>query len=273
MPGGGPALEGDRWIESQHPTEIRRRKPFLVDNHILGKCFREKFIEGLRRLFQRGELKLEGVWSELLVADARDEWIDGLETIDWNVFIEGPPNEQSNPEHVLKYLARYMTGGPIADSRLISHEAGEVTFWARNKDKRRGNPSEPFTLKGVEFVRRWSIHILPKGFTKTRRYGGFSGGKCSVYLEHCRKLLGIAEELPEVVAADEAGDEATESVALRCGRCNCELINIQSTQRPSWRTVFERLYTATDVYSPMWHSGHVAPRFSTSSPRPWQPDG
>jgi hypothetical protein len=261
VPGGGPALEGGRWIDSQ--------KPYLVDNAILGKCFREKFIHGLRRLFECGELKLEGAWSDLLVADARDQWIDGLETIDWNVFIEGPPNAQSNPEHVLKYLARYMMGGPIADSRLISHEADKVTFSARSKDKRRGNSSEPFTLDGVEFVRRWSMHILPKGFTKTRRYGGYSGGKCSVYLEQCRDLLGLDDELTEVVATEEAA----EFEPLRCGRCNCELVHILSNKRPSWQVVFERLYALPNVYSPMWHNAHVGSRFATSSPRPWQPDG
>lgn len=87
------------------------------------------------------------------------------------------------------------------------------------------------------------------------------------------KLLGIAEELPEVVAADEAGDEATDSEPLRCGRCNCELINIQSTKRRGLRKVFERLYARPNVYSPMWHVGYVAAKYSTSSPRPWQPDG
>jgi hypothetical protein len=244
----------------------------LVDNRLLGKCFREKFIQGLRRLFQRGELKLEGAWSELLDANERDAWIDGLETIDWNVFVQGPPNGQSDPEQVLKYLARYMTGGPISDSRLISLQNDVVTFWARSKNKRNGNQPEPFPLHGVEFVRRWSMHIAPKGFTKTRRYGGFSGGKYKDYLQHCRELLGIEEELeelPEVVAAIEG----TESEPRKCPRCQCELQLIQATTRPSWRKVFERLYSVPDAYSPMWHIGNLQANFPTPSPRPWQPDG
>ena len=55
-------------------------------------------------MFKRGELKLAGAWSDLLNADARDAWIAGLETIDWNVFVEGPPGGQSDPKQVLKYL-------------------------------------------------------------------------------------------------------------------------------------------------------------------------
>jgi hypothetical protein len=66
---------------------------------------------------------------------------------------------QARPEQVLKYLARYLTGGPISDRRLIEHQDGKITFWARSHDKRAGNPSKPYTLSGVEFTRRWSLHI------------------------------------------------------------------------------------------------------------------
>lgn len=200
-------------------------------------------------MFQRGELKLEGVWADLLHPDQRDDWISGLETIDWNVFVEGPPDGKSDPKQVLMYLARYMTGGPISDARLISHQNDEVTFWARSKDKRAGNPSEPFTLKCVEFVRRWAMHILPKAFTKTRRYGGFSGAKCKDYLQHCRELLSIVPEAPEPVAA-QLGSESND---LKCPKCQCELELVKSTTRPSWRKVFERLYRDPEAYSPMWH--------------------
>ena len=64
---------------------------------------------------------------------------------------------------MLKYLARYMTGGPISDRRIIRDENDRVTFWARSKDKAAGNPSRPFPLPGKEFVRRWSMHILAQG--------------------------------------------------------------------------------------------------------------
>jgi hypothetical protein len=75
--------------------------------------------------------------------------------------------------YVLKYLARYMTGGPISDRRIISDAASKVTFWARSKEKATGNQSQPFSLQGREFVRRWAMHILPKGYTRSRSYGGY----------------------------------------------------------------------------------------------------
>ena len=82
--------------------------------------------------------------------------------------------------------------------------------------------------------------------------------------------VGVAangtEELPEVVAANEA----TESEPRKCPRCQCELQLIQATTRPSWREVFERLYSSPDAYSPMWHIGNLQANFPTPSPRPWQ---
>ena len=103
----------------------------------------------------------------------------------------------------MKYLARYLTGGPIADKRLISDDGserdGRVTFWARGKQKstrqRHKNRSEPYELSGQEFVRRWSMHILPKGYTRSRSYGGYHASKREAYLDRCRTLLGYAPTL------------------------------------------------------------------------------
>jgi len=66
-----------------------------------------------------------------------------------------------------------MTGGPISDRRLVSHEDGGVTFSARvGKTHGGSDETEDVPLSGTEFVRRWAMHILPKGYTKSRRFGG-----------------------------------------------------------------------------------------------------
>ena len=142
-------------------------KPFLVDNKRLGWQFRDAFIAGVTRLQKAGKLKV--VDSVVL-----KETLATLKLIDWVVFIEGPPKPDSKPEHVLKYLARYITGGPVANSRLIANEAGDVTFWARSTDKSKKGERVKVTYRGVEFVRRWTLHILPKGFTRSRFFGGWS---------------------------------------------------------------------------------------------------
>jgi hypothetical protein len=145
---------------------------------------------------RKGKLRLEDEWSKLQDPETLEAWLDEITATDWNVFIEGPPNGKSEPTDVLKYLARYMTGGPISDRRLISNEEGVVTFWARSKDKGNGNKSEPYPLRGTEFVRRWVMHILPKGYTRSRAYGGYHGTKRVEYLERCRNLLGITNDEP-----------------------------------------------------------------------------
>ena len=148
---------------------------------------------------------------------------------------------------MVKYLARYLTGGPISDGRLISHEQGEVTFWARSKNKQTGNRPRPFPLPGVEFVRRWSMHILPKGFTKTRCYGGFSCRHRQDYLQRCRQLLRIAEDEPQTPPPLE--DELPETTRT-CPRCQDKMVCVSSTPRPSWRELFREHATCPLWYQP-----------------------
>ncbi len=222
-----------------------------MDNVELGRKFREHFVNGLRRLVRTEKLRLEGEWSKLKDPSRLEAWLDELTATDWNVFIEGPPNGKSQPTHVLKYLARYMTGGPISDRRLISDDGSVVTFWARSKEKSTGNKPQPFPLRGAEFVRRWSMHILPKGYTRSRSYGGYHGTKRKDYLERCRALLGIT-------AADHANTsdpiEAADRTLPTCTRCEIPMECIDQQARPSWKKIFERdIYADPAIYSPMHH--------------------
>ena len=217
----------------------------------MGQSFREHFVDGLRRLVLKGKLHLDGEWFRLQDPTKLEVWLDELTATDWNVFVEGPPHGQSRPTDVLKYLARYMTGGPISDRRLISDEDSVVRFWARSKDKRKGNPSEPFPLKGTEFVRRWAMHILPKGYTRSRAYGGYHGTKRAVYLDRCRELLGIAVDDP--ARTDDCLD-CREPSEPTCPRCEIPMISIFRQSRPSWKKIFERaIYAEPGIYSPMHH--------------------
>ena len=120
-----------------------------MDNTRLGWQFRDAFIAGVERLQKAGKLKV----LDLVVLKAT---LTRLKLIDWVVFIEGPPTPESKAEHVLKYLARYITGGPIANSRLIANEASEVSFWARSTDKSKKGERVKVSYSGVEFVRHWT---------------------------------------------------------------------------------------------------------------------
>ena len=250
VPGGGPGLDGQQWIASRHPKQGRRRKPFLVDNEELGRLFRKAFVEGLCRLVKRGALRLEGDWSRLQDPGQLNTWLKDLEQTDWNVFVEGPPKEKSDPRQVLKYLARYLTGGPISNRRMVRDDGGMVTFTARSKDKKAGNPVIEIQLPGHEFVRCWSLHILPKGFTKSRSYGGYHPGQRHAYLEACRRLLPQVENPPDTSRSSKPTMES--EPRFLCPRCDVAMDLIASKPRPSWRDVFHvRSYSRHTMVLPI----------------------
>jgi hypothetical protein len=170
------------------------------------------------------------------------------------VFIEGPPHGQSRPEHVLKCLARYLTGGPISDRRIIRDEEGRVTFWARSKDKSQKNRSRPFPLPGKEFVRRWAMHILPKGYTRSRQFDGCHGRKRAAYLACCQALLTKSLPAGASSVTQPSAPPSSEPSPLSCPRCKVPLHCIDQQRRPSWKTIFDRsIYDDATLYSPMHH--------------------
>jgi hypothetical protein len=131
VPGGGPSVNYDNdpcWITARDVTRPwRTEKPSLVDNVALGRTFRDKFVRGLGWLIRHGKLKLADEWQQLHNPNLLRRWLKKLKETDWNVFIQGPPHGQSDPRQVIKYLTRYMTGGPISDHRIESDEGG----WSR----------------------------------------------------------------------------------------------------------------------------------------------
>ncbi len=264
VPGGGPSLSAEgRWIRSRRrsPKPGDARRPWLVDADTLRTEFRRVFLQGLKRLHRRGELRLRDDWSHLQDEAAFAAWLKPLEQIAWVTYIEPPPCETSSPQHVLKYLARYLTGGPISDGRLIAHEDGTITFSARSGRTRGGDPAdvEAVTLKGAKFVRRWCLHILPKGFVKTRRFGGYSNHHCQRYLAECHSLLPAAGDTSSDVTSDgtasegtpltcaESNDVSTDGTGRVCPACGRPLLLLSQGDRPGWAAVM------ASPHRPVWY--------------------
>jgi hypothetical protein len=278
VPGGGPSLDEKHWNNAVHPKQRRRTKPYLTDNVELGRMFRKHFVRGLKRLLQQEQLQIGGSVEFLNDIQQRRAWLEELESGDWNIFIEGPPTvkrgKPSQPGNMVRYLARYLTGGPISEKRIIEGTQDEVTFWARPK---RGKPTDKsagsrgmakpqkLRLTARQFMQRWSLHILPKGFTKSRWYGGYHGTRRREYLKLCRRLLNINEgEQADEPPVDEA-DESTAEPAKRCPHCDYELTLVSHSPRPSWSEVFEKRIYQTDAYSPQLHI------YLGRAPPSWQP--
>ncbi len=157
VPGSGPSLDGKRWIECRQEWSRKRKKmePFLVDNKELGQEFQRLFLDGLSKLAEQGNLELEeSGWIT--------DFIDDLRLQPWVVFIEGPPKPDTPPSQMIKYLTRYLTGGPISNSRIVGERDGRIYFMARSKKK--GSGQTMTSLAAVEFVQQWCLHILPKEF-------------------------------------------------------------------------------------------------------------
>lgn len=263
VPGGGPSLNRpDQWKIARPPTHRTQDRFWLVDADDLRLAFRTTFLAGLRRLQARGELKLDGEWLPLRNAAAFEDWLQPLEAVEWVTYIQAPPTPDTTPDQVLKYLARYMTGGPISDRRLLRHEDGHVTFSARKGTQAGGsNETEDVRIPGAEFVRRWAMHVLPKGYTKTRRFGGYSNHHRQRYMTACRELLPdqqlqpgseAAGETPSTNRADAPIDAPIDEEAWehRCPKCESLLTaslstSTSRTDRPSWRTVMSGLHRPT----------------------------
>ncbi len=235
VPGGGPSLETpETWKTSTAPKNRPWIKKWLVDADVLKERYRERFLKNVRAAHRRGELKLKGEWSRLSDRSSFETWLEPLESKEWVLHIEAPPKD-CVPEQVVKYLARYLTGGPISDRRLVSHEDGQVTFTARKGTTTGGSGElEEVPVSGVEFVRRWSLHILPKGFTKTRRYGGYSNHHRKRYMAECGELLTDRQASTDKPPGDTAEEASREHL---CPKCDSIMTCIDGTDRPSWKNV------------------------------------
>lgn len=256
VPGCGLALDGGAPVFAQRGDDESTRGRYLVDADELRSVYRTQFISGLARLHRRGELRLEGEFELLQHEDVWDSFLDELEGVTWVSFIQPPPVPGQSADQVLKYLARYLGGGPISDHRIRSTDATSVTFLARHGTTSGGDSSkEPMTLSQVEFTRRWCLHILPDGYTRTRRYGMWSNQRRERDLE--RLAIQLAQsDLPLTKDALEFGpfddsDDSTENGSsapeLCCPTCQTALIPHRVTEKPSWSILMN------SGYRPLWY--------------------
>lgn len=260
VPGGGPSLSGDQWKSAQSPPDAENSDDYyLVDAISLREAFRKFAIAHLRRLYRQGRLKLGGKFAYLQDEQAWQAFCDELSEVDWVSFIQPPPTENCSADQVVRYLTRYLTGGPISDSRIIAADADQVTFLAREGRRVGGERMQvPVTLTTLEFVRRWCDHIQPDQLTKTRYFGGWCSRKRTQYQAQCRRLLGVVPE-PEADPADELPSSsgslseatASEESSPQCQACQSRSLRlIGVTAKPSWSSVLTHL----DSRCPEWYA-------------------
>jgi len=184
IPGGALSPDQTRWISS--------RERFLFDVKELSAAFRDRFLHGLKRVRRRGDLALHGQSQGLADPAAWDDLLATLGAKDWVVYSQPP---FAGPEQVVDYLGRYTHRVAIGNHRLLHVGEGEVTFSYR--DRRHAGAQKELTLSGEEFIRRFLLHVLPKGFKRIRHFGLLASRCKQEVLGRCRALLGLAAERPE----------------------------------------------------------------------------
>ena len=158
VPAGGLSLDHTRWIRS-HPR-------FFLPLPVLREVFRGKFVDALKLAFQRGQLHLSGDLARLVQPKFFAAWLRPLFRKNWMVYSKPP---FGGPEYVLQYLGRYTHRVAISNHRLVSLANGQVTF--RWRDSAHHNEQKLMTLALDEFLRRFLLHLLPKGFVRIRHFG------------------------------------------------------------------------------------------------------
>jgi hypothetical protein len=168
--GGGLDVNEPQWIASKHD--------FLFPVQVLSRLFRGKFLAALSQAYERGILECAGGCSELSNPHAFTSLKNELYGMEWVVYAKQP---FGGPSHVFEYLGRYTHRVAISNYRLISMADAGITFATKN--------GKTATLKPLEFIRRFLMHILPRKFVKIRHYGLKAACNVNTKLERARKLI------------------------------------------------------------------------------------
>jgi hypothetical protein len=203
IPAGGLSLDRTRWIRS--------RPRFFLPIPVLRRVFRGKFVAGLKSEFQRGQLHLSGSLAVLAQPKIFASWLRPLFRKDWIIYSKPP---FGGPEYVLHYLGRYTHRVAISNHRLLAFENGAVTF--RWRDSAHNNEQKPMTLSLDEFLRRFLLHLLPKGFVRIRHFGFLASRRRAQLLPLCLAALDSPPAQTET-ATSTAQDMSSHWSCPQCG--------------------------------------------------------
>ncbi len=209
IPAGGISLDRTRWVHTRYP--------FLLPVKVLSRVFRGKFLAGLKRLYRRKQLRCAGPSVALADEKRFRELLRSLHRHDWVVYAKPA---FGGPRQVLRYLGRYTHRVAISNHRLLAFDGERVSF--RWKDYAHGNQPRQMTLLATEFLRRFFLHVLPKGFVRIRHFGLLANRFRAARLRLCRQLLATGP-LPPVSGQVPSADAAI----WHCPHCGTVMIVIQ----------------------------------------------
>ncbi len=226
VPGGGITVDDgkERWVE------LPKKDKFLFPRKVMSNLFRGKFIGLLKKAYYSGQLKLPDTRAELSDARLFELFIDQAVNRRWNVFAKQP---FSGPVEVLLYIGRYTHRVAISNHRIVSIDNGQVLF--EYKDYKDEAKRKITTLSAQEFIRRFLLHVLPKGYHKIHMYGFLANSRRSKNVEKARKLILATHSSIEF--SDELVEEIVKSMEEyridQCAKCEKGSMQIKRGIEPS----------------------------------------
>jgi hypothetical protein len=209
IPAGGIARDHTRWVHPHYPG-------FFLPIRVLRRVFRGKFIAGLKRLYRRKQLRCAGPSAALADEKPFRQLLRRLHRHDWVVYAKPA---FGGPRQVLRYLGRYTHRVAISNHRLVSFDGERVSF--RWKDYTHGSKIRQMTLPATEFLRRFFLHVLPKGFVRIRHFGFLSNRFRATSVQLGRQLLAKAPLLPPPAQVPHT------AAAWHCPHCGAVMIIVR----------------------------------------------
>ena len=206
--GGGLSPDGQRWMAG--------RENYFLPVRVLGQLFRGKFLAGLKNVYQAGNLTLSGSVAHLQDPQQFRRLLATMYRQRWVIYAKPP---FGGAQQVYRYLGRYTHRVAISNARLLACEQGRVTF--RYKDYADNHRVKEMTLDAEEFIRRFLLHVLPRGFVRIRHYGLLAGRNVDTKLAACRQLLGMTAEnaAPDPIADTKPTVPAADAALTECPQC------------------------------------------------------
>jgi hypothetical protein len=177
---GGVLKPDDSWKPCKHA--------YLFNVEALSQTFRGKFLDYMTKAYQRGELKFPGISSPFERPERFKQLKESLYSKKWVVYIQKPIKR---PQYVLEYLGRYTHRVAISNNRIVSVRDGIVIFQYKNRDTKK---TMSCTITAVEFIRRFLLHTLSKGFVRIRHFGFLSNRYKTDNIRKIREFLGRSAE-------------------------------------------------------------------------------
>jgi hypothetical protein len=221
VPGGGLSPDGTQWVSS--------RGNFLVHVNVLARLFRGKLLAMLDAAHADGQLKFFNAIEALADKRAFKRFLGPLRHIKWVVYCKAP---FAGPIEVLRYLSHYTHRVAISNRCLVAADDGGIAY--RWKDYREDGLArwKTMTLAPAEFIRRFLVHVLPKGFHRIRHSGLLANGNRAEAIATARTLLGVAVAAPAADAAAMTGNEPQAQILpTPCQCCGARMRIIETFAR------------------------------------------